>query len=102
MSEVTRLKVDDKVYDLDFDKLTLGELELIEKEFDKPLSEIDLESIRGILVLAWIARRQVEPLCSLDEMRALPASSVEVVDEVPLEQEGAVVEVGDEISGVQS
>ena len=90
---------------MNFDELTWGELELLEREFDKPLSEIDLESMRAVMVLAWIAKRRVEPQTTLDDIRNLPLTAVEVVEtevaDSPLDDD-ASASVEDDITGSQS
>lgn len=103
MAEMVKIRIDQDVFDLDFDSLTLGELELIEREFDQSITGVDLASARGILVIAWIAKRRANPLSTLDELRALPSTAVELVEEdetVPLDDAEEVVT--DERSGIQS
>jgi len=101
VSDIVKIRVDKDTYEIDFDTLTLGELEVIEREFDKSIAEVDLASARGILILAWIAKRRQEPLCSLDEIRALPQSAVEI-DEGDADPLPDVDQVGDDDSGTQS
>jgi hypothetical protein len=82
----TRIKVSGVEYVIDAENLTWGEMELLETETGRPIGQLDTESATTLLVLAWLARRRKEPLVSLDEMRALPMSAIEVVeDEDPTE-----------------
>lgn len=78
---VIRLKISGVEYDLDMSELTFGELELIEKESGKSLSDLDTSSATTMLVLAWLAKRRREPLTTLDEMRMLPLSAIEAVED---------------------
>lgn len=81
MSDSVKFSIEGKTYSLEVDSLTFGEVELIEDATGKAFGELDFESAKSLMALAWVARRRVEPLCTLDDMRALPVSSVQPVDE---------------------
>lgn len=84
MSEgtVVRIKIEEVVYEIDVSNMTFGEVELLEREVGAALGKIDFESITAILALAWIARRRKEPMLSMDDLRVLPMSAIEVMDDV--------------------
>jgi hypothetical protein len=80
-SSVLRIKINGVEYSLDLSELTFGELELLEKETGRSVSELDTASATTLLTLAWLARRRKEPMFTIEEMRMLPFSAVEVVEE---------------------
>ena len=97
MSDSVRFSIEGKEYSLDVDSLTFGEVELIEDATGKAFGELDFDSAKSLMALAWVARRRVEPLCSLDDMRALPISAVQPVeDDVDPTSAG---ESGDKVDG---
>jgi hypothetical protein len=81
VDNVTRIKIDGTEYEIDGNDLTWGEVELLEKETGRPIGQLDFESATTMLVLAWLAKRRKEPLCSLDDLRALPMSAIEAVED---------------------
>jgi hypothetical protein len=94
MDDVTRIKIDGVEYEIDGNDLTWGEVELLEKETGKPISQLDFESATTMLVLAWLAKRRKDPLCSLDDLRALPMSAIEAVEDAnptPAVEDGVVI-----------
>lgn len=87
---VARFKIEGVEYDIDINDLTIGEVEMIEKQTEKPLGQIDFESITAVAVLGWIARRRKEPMFTIEDMRMIPMSQIEAVDDPdPLEEVGA-------------
>ena len=66
---------------MDFEKLQWGELEEMERLMDCPLEDARWDSARGVLTLAYIAVRKDKPAVTLDSLRALPMSEIELVDE---------------------
>ena len=103
-SEVLHIKVDlgdgsPEVFQLDFDSLQWGELEEIETIMGCALEDARWDTAKGVLCLAFIAVRKTRPAVTLDSLRALPMSAIELVDEVPT----SAAEGGeDENSGNQS
>ena len=81
MDDVTRIKIDGVQYEIDGNDLTWGEVELLEKETGKPISQLDFESATTMLVLAWLAKRRKDPMCTLDDLRALPMNAIEAVED---------------------
>lgn len=78
---VSRFTIKGKSYEIDADHLTWGEMEDMELYFDAPIGEVELESARATLFLAYLAKRRVEPRATLDEIRALEVG--EIVAEAP-------------------
>lgn len=68
---VVRFKIDGSHYEIDVANLTWGEVEIVEEYFDKPFDAVNLESGRGTMILAHLARLRKNPSASLDELRAL-------------------------------
>jgi hypothetical protein len=85
MSDVISLKVENEVFDLDMDGLTWGELaELEEVAFGgESIDAINLESARGMIGLAWLARKRKYPQTIIDDLKRLPVGSIEVVESDP-------------------
>lgn len=82
--EVIRIKVQDEVHELDFAELAWGELEEIEGIMGCALEDANFATAKGVLCLAYIATRKTKPAITLDSLRALPMSEIELVeDEVP-------------------
>lgn len=98
---VVQFQIDGKTYDLDVESLTFGEVEILEDETGKPFGDLDFDSAKALMVLAYLARRRKEPLFSLEEMRALPITAVQPVEESPTSA-GTTGEVADDDSGSQS
>ena len=94
-------KIDGAEYSLDVESLTFGEVEVLEDETGKPFGDLDFDSAKALMVLAFLARKRKEPLFTLEEMRALPISAVEPVEESPTDA-GTTGEVVDDGSGSQS
>jgi hypothetical protein len=96
--DVIRIKVQGEVYDLDFDGLAWGELEEIEDIMGCPLEDANFATAKGVLCLAFVAVRKRNPAMTMDSLKALPVSEIELV-----ETEGnptvAVVDGEDESSG---
>lgn len=76
-----KIKVQGVEYDLDMDKLTLGELEEIEDATGRSLSDMDQGSVKTMNALAWIAKRRKAPMTTLDDIRQLTAGDIEVVED---------------------
>lgn len=84
MSDVLKIKVQDEVHELDFTALQWGELEEIESIMGCALEDARWDTAKGVLCLAFIAARKTKPAITLDSLRALPMSEIELVeDEVP-------------------
>lgn len=84
MSDVLKIKVQDEVHELDFTALQWGELEEIESIMGCALEDARWDTAKGVLCLAFIAVRKDKPAVTLDSLRALPMSEIELVeDEVP-------------------
>lgn len=85
MSNVIKLKVESEVFDLDMDALTWGELaELEEVAFGgESIDAINFESARGMIGLAWLARKRKYPQTIIDDLQRLPVGSIEVVESDP-------------------
>jgi hypothetical protein len=84
-SETTvKIKIEGVEYPVDVNGLTIGEVEMLERETGKPLGQIDFDSITAVAVLGWIARKRKEPMFTIDDMRRIPLSQIEAVqDEDP-------------------
>ncbi|NBW15978.1 MAG: hypothetical protein EBR82_49140 [Caulobacteraceae bacterium] len=80
-SEVLRIKVQGEVYELDFEAMTWGELGELEELLGGSLEEANLATARGVLALAFIAARRKQPAITMDSLKALPMSEIELVDE---------------------
>jgi hypothetical protein len=100
MDNVVKFKIDGSEYALSFDELTLGEVELLEKETGRGIGALDMESMTSVMVLAWLARRRTQPHVTLDEMRALPITAIEVVEDPT--QDGVDETATPEGTGTQS
>ena len=85
MSDIVRIKVENEVFDLDMSALTWGELtELEEVAFGgESIEAVNLESARGIVGLAWLARKRKYPQTIIDDVKRLPVGAVEVVESDP-------------------
>lgn len=76
-ASVARFNIEGKTYEIDQDTLTWGEVEELEVYFDKSAEEVNLNSGRGAMFLAYLAKRRVEPNTTLDDLRALPVTAIE-------------------------
>ena len=92
------IKIDGEEFQIDLQDLTWGEAEEVEALIGGSIAE-NIESVKGVLALAFLAKRRKYPLCSLEELRALPMGAIEIVEgsALPPTQDGAV-----EDSGIQS
>lgn len=68
---VSRFTVEGKAYEIDASDLEWGEVEEVEIYFDCPITEVDFDSGRGVMFLAYLARRRKEPSFTLDKARKL-------------------------------
>lgn len=100
MDDVLKIKVQGEVHELDLGGLQWGELEEMETLMGCALEEARWDTAKGVLTLAYMAARRDKPAITLDSLRALPMSEIELVeDEVPT----SAAEGGeDAISGSQS
>lgn len=82
---LVRFKIEGSEYELDLDDLEIGEVVEIEKFLDKPMTEIFNErwqaSASVTVILAYVAKRRVEPLTTLDQVLAL--KRIEVLGDRP-------------------
>lgn len=76
-----RFKLEGKPYEIDPEHLEWGEIEELEVYFDCAYNDIDFESMRGVMFLAYLARKRKEPEFTLDEMRRLKLSDMEDEDD---------------------
>jgi hypothetical protein len=67
MSEIGKISVNGKAYDLD--DLELGELESLEEFMGVEIGEMALGSIRATLYLVYLIKRRDEPGYTLDDAR---------------------------------
>jgi hypothetical protein len=79
--EVIKIRVRGSEYSLDPESLTWGEIEEMERYFERSFEEIELASGRGAMFIAYLAKRRVDLTTTLDELRALPMTEIEVVEE---------------------
>lgn len=63
------LELDGQKLELNIDDLTFGEVEFIEEYFNCALEDVDLESGRGIMILAFLSLQRTNPDITLDEIR---------------------------------
>jgi hypothetical protein len=54
VGNVVRFKIDGQEFSLNFDELTLGEVELLEKETGRGIGALDMESMTTVMVLASV------------------------------------------------
>jgi hypothetical protein len=62
-----KLKVNDDIFEVDFDDLELDEIGAIEDLIGKSVQDIDWESARGLQGLAWIAMHRRDPRFTLQQ-----------------------------------
>ena len=81
-STVSAFNIKGKRYEIDVDpsKLTWGEIEDLEVYFDRPLEDVNLDSARATMFLAYLAKRRKDPTTTLDEIRALSVNQIEGED----------------------
>ena len=73
---VSRFTIKGGSYEIDADRLTWGEMEEMETYFDAPIGDVELESARATMFLAYLAKRRTEPRTTLDEIRALEIGDI--------------------------
>lgn len=73
---VSRFELDGEVLEIDVAALTFGEMEFAETYFDLPFDDIDWNSARGLLVIAYLAKRRKSPETTLDDLRDIKLSDV--------------------------
>lgn len=92
------IRVDADQFQIDLQDLTWGEAEELETIIGGSLAE-NMESVKGVIALAFMAKKRKHPLTTIDELRALPMSAIEIVegesDALPTQG------VADEGSGIQ-
>jgi hypothetical protein len=66
-----------KAYEIDPSDLTWGEVEELEIFFGCVADDVDLESARGLLFLAWAAKHRTDSSFTLDQARALRVADIE-------------------------
>lgn len=75
----------DDIYELDLDDLTFGEAEEMERIMNRPMGEIFatawVTSAAFSVAVAYIAKRRVEPLTTLESIRAMTGDELDVQDE---------------------
>lgn len=76
-STVLRLVVDGVSCEIDYADLELGEMAIAERYFDAPVTEVNFGGIRGTIMLAYLARRRVQPDYTLAQVEALRPSDIE-------------------------
>jgi hypothetical protein len=79
--DVIHLRVQEDTYEVSMQDLTWGELTELEDLLGGSLEEANLASARGVLALAFIAVRRKQPAVTMDSLKALPMSEIELVDE---------------------
>lgn len=78
--DVIHLRVQEDTYEVSMQDLTWGELTELEGLLGGSLEEANLASARGVLALAFIAVRRKQPAVTMDSLKALPMSEIELVD----------------------
>jgi len=79
--DVIHLRVQEDTYEVSMQDLTWGELTELEDLLGGSLEEANLASAKGVLGLAFIAVRRKQPAVTMDSLKALPMSEIELVDE---------------------
>ena len=102
MDQQVKFLIDGTEYTLDVDSLTFGEVEVIEDATGKGFGDLDFDSAKALMALALVAMRRKNPLATLDDIRALPLSAIQPVEEESPTQAGVTGEAGEGDSGVQS
>ena len=90
-STVSAFNIKGKRYEIDVDpsKLTWGEIEDLEVYFDRPLEDVNLDSARATMFLAYLAKRRKDPSTTLDEIRGLSVDQIEGVEDAPKRPTGS-------------
>ena len=73
---------------IDVRALDYGEMAEVEEIFGKPWDQVllaDFNSAKGTILLAYLARRRVDPTFTLDHARRLKPGEIEVKDARPTE-----------------
>ena len=83
VDNTVRFKLEGKSFEINPEHLEWGEIEELEIYFDRAYNEIDFESMRGVMFLAYLARKRKEPAFTLDAMRGLKLSDMEDEDATP-------------------
>ena len=85
--DVIKIRISGSEYSLDPESLSWGEIEEMEKYFEQSFDDLDLASGRGAMFLAYIAKKRVDLTTTLDDLRRLPMTEIEVVEEtLPFEE----------------
>lgn len=94
MAEAVKLNIDGTEYELDVEGLTFGEVEVIEDATGRAFGDLDFDSAKALMGLALVAMRRKNPLVTLDDIRALPLTAIQPVEESPTNAgvTGAVVD----------
>lgn len=78
---------------LNLDELTYGDLELIESEIGyvpEDFSDNDVPRVKLTMVLAYISRRREDPSVTMDDIRAMKISELEIEEgEDPAGKDGS-------------
>jgi len=86
-SATGRFELDGEILEFNLDELSFGEGEELETYFDQPVHEIDFESARGVLWIAYLALKRKHPDTTLDDVREMRLEALQKVDSVrPTEQ----------------
>lgn len=83
---VVKLKVDDRVYTVDFDDLEIDEIGTIEDLTGKSVQDIDWYSARGMQGLLWIAMHRSDPRVSLQDVGKVKFSAIKDADDTPADE----------------
>ena len=94
-----KIKVQGEVYELDFDQMLWGELSDLEDLLGCSLEDANLATAKGVLALAYIAVRRSQPAVTLDSLRALPMTEIELVEDDAVDPTPADKVGEDAISG---
>lgn len=73
---VSRFLIEGKPYEIDAANLTWGEVEEVEMYFDCSFEDVDWNTGRGALILAYLAVKRTDENASLDYFRALPIDAI--------------------------
>jgi hypothetical protein len=65
----SRFELDGEVLEIDVADLTFGEIEYAETYFDAPFDDIDWNSGRGLLVIAFLAKKRKDPETTMADLR---------------------------------
>lgn len=90
------IRIDQEQFQIDMQDLTWGEAEVAEEIIGGSLAD-HLDRVKGVLAIAYLAKRRKNPLVSLDELRALPMTEIEILegdDSLPPTQDDAAGDSG--------